>query len=292
MSPPPLAPAPAGRPSPARVRRRSRGPCEEPRAVQWVLVALAALFLGLLVVAPLVAVFAQAFDHGARAYWRAVQAPGSLRAIGLTLLIAAIVVPLNLAFGLAASWLVAKYDFPGRSVLLSLIDLPFSVSPVIAGLLFVLLFGVHGLLGGFLQRHGIQLIFAAPGMVLATAFVTSPLVAREILPLMQSLGSEEEEAALTLGASGFALFFRVTVPKIRWGVLNGVVLCNARAMGEFGAVTVVSGLIIGKTITMPLQIGILYDDFDFVGAFAVATLLTLLALVTLAVKRIVEGKEG
>ncbi|MHB8417008.1 MAG: sulfate ABC transporter permease subunit CysW [Myxococcales bacterium] len=265
---------------------------EEPALVRWALIGLALLFLGLLVAAPLVAVFAQAFEHGSRAWWRAVTTREALDAIELTLLIASISVPLNLAFGLAASWLIAKYDFPGRSVLLSFIDLPFSVSPVIAGLLYVLLFGAQGLLGGFLTRGGLQVIFAVPGMVLATAFVSFPLVAREILPLMQSLGSEEEEAALTLGASGFALFFRVTLPKIRWGLVNGVVLCNARAMGEFGAVSVVSGLIRGKTITLPLQIEISYDDFDTVGAFAVATLLTLLALVTLIVKRIVESRQA
>ncbi|HUB07267.1 MAG TPA: sulfate ABC transporter permease subunit CysW [Myxococcales bacterium] len=259
--------------------------------MRWLLVGVAFTFVALLVVAPLAAVFAQAFGHGLAAYWRAVQSADTLGAIELTLLIAVIAVPLNLAFGLAASWLIAKYDFPGRSVLLSLIDLPFSVSPVIAGLLFVLLFGSQGLLGGFVARHGLHVIFALPGMVLATTFVTFPLVAREVLPLMQSLGSEEEEAALTLGASGPRLFFRVTLPKIRWGLVNGVILCNARAMGEFGAVTVVSGLIRGKTITMPLQIEILYNDYDFVGAFAVATLLTLLALVTLAVKRIVEGRQ-
>jgi sulfate/thiosulfate transport system permease protein len=270
---------------------RAGSALEESPLVRWLLVGVAFAFLALLVVAPLAAVFAQAFGHGFTAYWRAVQSADTLGAIELTLLIAVIAVPLNLAFGLAASWLIAKYDFPGRSVLLSLIDLPFSVSPVIAGLLFVLLFGTQGLLGGFVARHGLHVIFALPGMVLATTFVTFPLVAREVLPLMQSLGSEEEEAALTLGASGPRLFFRVTLPKIRWGLVNGVILCNARAMGEFGAVTVVSGLIRGKTITMPLQIEILYNDYDFVGAFAVATLLTLLALVTLAVKRIVEGRQ-
>lgn len=274
----------------APVRARSQSALEEPRPVRWALIGVAVLFLGLLVVAPLVAVFAQAFSQGPSAYWRAVRSLETLNAIGLTLLIAAIAVPLNLAFGLAASWLVAKYDFPGRSLLLSLIDLPFSVSPVIAGLLFVLLFGTQGLLGGLVAALRLHVIFAVPGMVLATTFVTFPIVAREVLPLMQSLGSEEEEAALTLGASGPRLFFRVTLPKVRRGLVNGVILGNARAMGEFGAVTVVSGLIRGKTITMPLQIEILYNDYDFVGAFAVATLLTLLAVVTLAVKKVVEGR--
>lgn len=268
----------------------SRSPLGESAPVRWALIGVAVAFLGLLVILPLVAVFAEAFAHGLSGYWRAVRAPETLAAIELTLLIAAVAVPLNVVFGLAASWVIAKYDFPGRSVLLSFIDLPFSVSPVIAGLLFVLLFGAQGPLGPFLASHHLQIVFAVPGMILATVFVTFPLVAREVLPLMQSLGNEEEEAALTLGAGPFRLFFRVTLPKIRWGLLNGVVLCNARAMGEFGAVSVVSGFIRGRTITMPLQIEILYNDFDFVGAFAVATLLTLLALATLAVRRLVEGR--
>jgi sulfate/thiosulfate transport system permease protein len=260
--------------------------------VRFALVGLTLLFLGLFVVVPLVVVFVEAAQQGLGAYWTAVTDPESLAAIKLTLTTAAIAVPLNVAFGLAASWLIAKYDFFGKSILVSLIDLPFSVSPVISGLIFVLLFGKQGLLGEFLLEHDIRIIFAVPGIALATTFVTFPFVAREVLPLMESQGNDEEEAALTLGASGLQVFFFVTLPKIRWGLLYGVILCNARAMGEFGAVSVVSGHIRGMTNTMPLHVEILYNEYNFVGAFAVASILTLLALVTLAVKKLIELQQG
>jgi sulfate transport system permease protein len=245
-------------------------------------------FLGLLLAAPVVTVFVAAFSKGAGAYVAALSDPEALSAIRLTLLTAGIVVPLNLVFGVAAAWLISSYDFRGKSVLTTLIDLPFSVSPVISGLIFVLLFGAQGWLGPFLMAHDIRIIFAVPGIVLATTFVTFPLVAREVLAVMQAQGHDEEEAALTLGASGWQILFRVTLPKVRWGVLYGVILCNARAMGEFGAVSVVSGHVRGETNTMPLHIEILYNEYTFVGAFAVASLLALLSLVTLVVKKAAE----
>jgi sulfate transport system permease protein len=273
-------------------RRRARvRTITEPAHVRWILIGLGLAFLLVVVVLPLGSVFAQALEQGLGAYLGKLWVEETRQAIGLTLLTAAIVVPLNTVFGVAAAWLIAKYRFPGKNLLITLIDLPFSVSPVISGLVFVLLFGARAPLGSWLVAHDIKVIFAVPGIVLATAFVTFPFVAREVLPVMQSLGNDEEEAALTLGAGGWRIFFRVTVPKIKWGLLYGVILCNARAMGEFGAVSVVSGHIRGSTNTMPLQVEILYNEYDFVGAFAVASLLTLLALVTLVVKKLVEHQQ-
>jgi sulfate/thiosulfate transport system permease protein len=277
---------------PPEVQRRARvRTITEPAYVRALLIAAGMVFLTLVVVLPLVSVFAQAFERGVVTYFQKLWQEETRAAIQLTLLTAAIVVPLNTVFGVAAAWLIAKYRFPGKSLLLSLIDIPFSVSPVISGLIFVLLFGARGVLGGWLAEHDIKVIFAVPGIVLATTFVTFPFVAREVLPVMQSLGSDEEEAALTLGANGWRIFFRVTLPKIKWGLLYGVILCNARAMGEFGAVSVVSGHIRGSTNTMPLQVEILYNEYDFVGAFAVASLLTLLAIVTLILKKLVEHRQ-
>ena len=256
------------------------------------LIALALTFLALVVLLPLAAVFAQALEKGLGAYLRAIRQPETMAAIRLTLLTALLVVPLNTVFGVAAAWLIAKYRFSGRNLLITLIDLPFSVSPVISGLIFVLLFGSQGLCGQWLSDHDIKIVFATPGIVLATAFVTFPFVAREVLPALQAAGNAEEEAALILGASGWRLFFRVTLPKIRWALIYGVILCNARAMGEFGAVSVVSGHIRGVTNTVPLQVEILYNEYDFVGAFAVASLLTLVALGTLVVKKVAERFQG
>jgi sulfate transport system permease protein len=272
------------------LRRRSRS-ISGPAVVRWALIGAALLFLGVFLVVPLLAVFTFAFQKGWEAYLAAIQEPETLSAMRLTLTAAAIAVPLNLVFGLAAAWLIARFRFPGRSLLITLIDLPFSVSPVIAGLIFVLLFGRQGWLGPWLAEHDLQIIFAVPGIVLATLFVTFPFVVREVLPVMEAQGSDEEEAALTLGASGWKTFLRVTLPKVKWGVLYGVILCNARAMGEFGAVSVVSGHVRGVTTTLPLHAEILYNEYDFVGAFAVASLLTLLALVTLVVKKYVEWRS-
>jgi sulfate transport system permease protein len=274
------------------VRRRAKvRTITEPAYVRWSLIGLGLLFVGVVVMVPRGSVFAQALEKGVGEYLSRLWQEETRQAIGLTLLTAAIVVPLNTVFGVAAAWLVAKYRFPGKNLLITLIDLPFSVSPVISGLVFVLLFGARGVLGGWLAEHDIKIIFAVPGIVLATAFVTFPFVAREVLPVMQSQGSDEEEAALTLGANGWRIFFRVTLPKIKWGLLYGVILCNARAMGEFGAVSVVSGHIRGSTNTMSLQVEILYNEYDFVGAFAVASLLTLLAIVTLVVKKVIEHRQ-
>jgi sulfate transport system permease protein len=231
-------------------------------------------------------------EKGLGAYLRAIRQPETMAAIRLTLLTALLVVPLNTVFGVAAAWLIAKYRFSGRNLLITLIDLPFSVSPVISGMIFVLLFGSQGLCGQWLSDHDIKIVFATPGIVLATAFVTFPFVAREVLPALQAAGNAEEEAALILGASGWRLFFRVTLPKIRWALIYGIILCNARAMGEFGAVSVVSGHIRGVTNTVPLQVEILYNEYDFVGAFAVASLLTLVALATLVVKKVAERFQG
>jgi sulfate transport system permease protein len=280
-------------PVPAEVRRRAKvRTITEPALVRWTLVLLGLGFLTLVVVLPLGSVFVQAFGKGFRTYLEKLTGEETIAAIKLTLITAAVVVPLNTVFGVAAAWLISRYRFPGKTLLVSLIDIPFSVSPVISGLIFVLLFGARGLVGPFLVRHDLHVIFAVPGIVLATAFVTFPFVAREVLPVMQALGSDEEEAALTLGASGWRIFFSVTLPKIKWGLLYGVILCNARAMGEFGAVSVVSGHIRGSTNTMPLQVEILYNEYDFVGAFAVASLLTVLAVVTLLVKKLVERQHG
>lgn len=254
------------------------------------LIGLALAYLGLFLALPLIAVFATALSAGVGTYLEALSEPDAQSAIRLTVLVAAIAVPLNLVFGLAASWCIARFEFRGKSLLTTLIDLPFSVSPVIAGLVYVLLFGLHGWLGQLLRAYDIQIVFAVPGIVLATIFVTFPFVARELIPLMQEQGSEEEEAAVSLGASGWQTFRRITLPKIRWGLLYGVLLCNARAMGEFGAVSVVSGHIRGETNTMPLHVEILYNEYNMVAAFAVASLLALLALVTLVVKTVLEWR--
>lgn len=260
----------------------------EPWLARAVIIGLTMLFLTVFVVLPLVIVFAQAFAHGLTAYLAALAEPEALSAIKLTLMVAAISVGLNLVFGLIAAWAIAKFEFPGKTILVTLIDLPFSVSPVISGLVFVLLFGAQGYFGAWLQSHNIQILFAVPGIALATTFVTFPFVSRALIPLMQEQGTLEEEAALSLGASGLQTFFRVTLPNIKWGVLYGVLLCNARAMGEFGAVSVVSGHIRGETNTMPLLVEILYNEYQFVAAFAVASLLALLALITLIAKTILE----
>jgi sulfate transport system permease protein len=262
----------------------------EPGWVRYALIAVALLFLTLFLFVPLVAVFTEALRKGWDTYQESVLDPDALSAIKLTFIAAGIAVPLNLVFGVAAAWTIAKFDFPGKSILLTLIDLPFSVSPVIAGLVYVLLFGSQGWFGDWLVDHDIKILFAVPGIVLATVFVTFPFVARELIPLMQAQGSEEEEAALVLGASGWKTFFKVTLPNIKWGLLYGVILCNARAMGEFGAVSVVSGHIRGETNTMPLQVEILYNEYNFTAAFAIASLLALLALVTLAVKTFIEWR--
>ncbi|MFD2233900.1 sulfate ABC transporter permease subunit CysW [Phaeospirillum tilakii] len=254
------------------------------------LIALALGFLALFLVLPLAAVLTQAFAKGAGAYLAALTQPDAWAAIRLTLLVAAVAVPVNLAFGLVAAWAIAKFDFRGKSLLISLIDLPFSVSPVISGLVFVLLFGLQGWFGEALRDHGVRILFAVPGIVLATMFVTFPFVARELIPLMEEQGREEEEAALVLGAGGLRTFWSVTLPNVKWGLLHGVLLCNARAMGEFGAVSVVSGHIRGLTNTMPLHVEILYNEYDFVGAFAVASLLALLAVLTLVVKAGLEWR--
>lgn len=260
----------------------------EPRAVRITIIALAMVFLTVFVVLPLVVVFAHAFSKGILAYFSALAEPEALAAIKLTLLVAVISVGLNLVFGLVAAWAVAKFEFPGKTFLITLIDLPFSVSPVISGLVFVLLFGAQGYFGGWLRDHDIHILFAVPGIALATTFVTFPFVARALIPLMQEQGTQEEEAAISLGASGLQTFFRVTLPNIKWGVLYGVLLCNARAMGEFGAVSVVSGHIRGETNTMPLLVEILYNEYQFVAAFAIASLLAMLALITLIAKTVLE----
>jgi sulfate transport system permease protein len=272
------------------VRRPLRSNSLEPAWVRYVLIFIALAFLTLFLFVPLVAVFTEALKKGWGTYVEAIRDPDAVSAIKLTLIAAGISVPLNLVFGVAASWAIAKFEFRGKSILLTLIDLPFSVSPVIAGLIYVLLFGAEGWFGAWLQAHDIKILFAVPGIVLATVFITFPFVARELIPLMQAQGTEEEEAALVLGASGWATFYRVTLPNIKWGLLYGVILCNARAMGEFGAVSVVSGHIRGETNTMPLQVEILYNEYNFTAAFAIASLLALLALVTLAIKSIIEWR--
>lgn len=262
----------------------------EPALVRFGLLAVALVFLGLFLIVPVAVVFDQAFAKGVATYLAAIREPEALAALRLTLLTAAIVVPVNLVFGLSAAWAIAKFEFTGKSALITLIDLPFAVSPVISGMVFVLLFGARGLCGSWLDDHGLKIIFATPGIVIATMFVTLPLVARELIPLMQAHGTEEEEAAVSLGAGGWQTFFRVTLPNIKWGVLYGVILCNARAMGEFGAVSVVSGHIRGMTNTLPLHVEILYNEYNSAAAFAVASLLAALALVTLVAKRLVESK--
>jgi sulfate transport system permease protein len=262
----------------------------EPAPVRWLLTGVALGFVLLFLLLPLLLVFTKALESGVRVYLAAVSDSYTLASIRLTLLTAVIVVPVNLLFGLAAAWAIAKFEFRGKNFLVTLIDLPFSVSPVISGMLFILLFGAHGLVGPWLRDHGIKIVFALPGIVLATLFVTSPLVARELIPLMRSQGVEEEEAAVTLGAGGVQTFLRVSLPKIRWGLFYGVILCNARAMGEFGAVSVVSGHIRGLTTTMPLHVEMLYNEYQFSPAFAVASLLAVLALVTLVLKSLIEWK--
>ena len=271
-----------GRPRPPKGRPAVR----DSLSVRVGLIAVAVLFLGMFVLVPLATVFVEALAKGLGNYFAALCEPAALSAIQLTLLVAVIAVPANLVFGLAAAWAIAKFDFPGKSLLISLIDLPFAVSPVIAGLIYVLVFGAQGWLGPFLQAHDIKIIFAVPGIVLATIFVTFPFIARELIPLMQAQGSEEEEVALSLGATGWQTLLRVTLPNVRWGLLYGVLLCNARAMGEFGAVSVVSGHIRGLTNTMPLHVEILYNEYKFSAAFAVASLLALLSLLTLIIKSV------
>jgi sulfate transport system permease protein len=260
--------------------------------VRWLLISIALGWLGLFLFVPLAAIFTEAFRKGLEVYWASLTDPDALSAIKLTLLAAVIAVPANLVFGIAAAWAIAKFEFRGKQVLLTLIDLPFAVSPVIAGLIYMLLFGLQGWFGEWLQAHDLKIVFAVPGIVLATIFVTFPFVARELIPLMQAQGTEEEEAAVTMGASGWQTLWRVTLPNVKWGLLYGVILCNARAMGEFGAVSVVSGHIRGMTNTLPLHVEILYNEYNFAAAFAAASLLAGLALVTLALKSIVEWKTG
>ncbi len=258
------------------------------RAARWTLRAAAIGFLSVFLVVPLVLVFASAFRDGLSGYFQAITDPIAVASVKLTVITALAVVPMNVLFGIAAAWAIAKFDFPGRRLLVTLIDLPFSVSPVISGMVFVLLFGAQGIFGPWFQEHDLKVVFALPGIILATAFVTVPYVARELIPLLESQGNDAEEASLTLGASGWQTFRRITLPKIKWGLLYGIVLCNARAMGEFGAVSVVSGHIRGQTTTIPLNVEILYNEYQFTAAFAVASLLTFLAVVTLVVKSVLE----
>ena len=272
-------------------RFQTNAATRDPPWIKIVILTVSLGFFALFLLLPLIAVFVEAFSRGWQVYLAALVEPDAFSAIQLTLLIAAIAVPLNLVFGVAAAWAIAKFDFRGKQLLISLIDLPFSVSPVIAGLIFILVFGAHGWFGPWLADHDIKVIFALPGLVLATVFVTFPFVARELIPLMQAQGRDEEEAALVLGATGWQMFRKVTLPNIKWALLYGVILCNARAMGEFGAVSVVSGHIRGQTNTMPLHVEILYNEYQFAAAFAVASLLALLALVTLTVKTYVEWRS-
>lgn len=274
-----------------KVTASKRGTEESP-VVKWLLILVALVFSLLFLLLPLVNVFAQALSKGLDTYWRALSNPDSLSAMKLTLLVAGITVPLNVVFGLAAAWAIAKFNFRGKSLLITLIDLPFSVSPVVAGLMYVLLFGMQGHFGQWLSEHEIKIIFAVPGIVLATIFVTFPFVARELIPVMQATGSEQEQAALTLGAGGWRTFWHVTLPSVKWGLLYGIILCNARAMGEFGAVSVVSGHITGQTDTMPLRVEKLYNEYSGAAAFAIASLLALLALLTLAIKTFLEWKQA
>ena len=267
-------------------------PTDEPAYIRRLLIGLAVAFMVLVLVLPLILVFVEAFRYGIDAFIEAIGEPDAQAAIRLTLTVAAIAVPANLVFGVAAAWAIAKFEFKGKAFLITLIDLPFSISPVVSGMVYVLLFGAQGWLGPFLKANHIEIIFAVPGIVLATIFVTFPFIARELIPLMQDQGNGDEEAALSLGASGWQVFWRVTLPNIKWGLLYGVLLCNARAMGEFGAVSVVSGHIRGKTTTMPLDIEILYNEYNFAAAFAVASLLAMLALVTLLIKTVLEFRYG
>ncbi|ALK91281.1 sulfate ABC transporter permease subunit CysW [Limnohabitans sp. 103DPR2] len=271
--------------------RRAEAGTTESAWVRYTLIGITLIFLFLFLVLPLAAVFAEALRKGFDAYWEALKEPDAWSAIRLTLITALIAVPLNLVFGIAAAWCIAKYEFKGKSVLTTLVDLPFSVSPVVAGLVYVLMFGAQGWFGPWLQEHDVKIIFAVPGIVLATVFVTFPFIARELIPLMQAQGNEEEQAAIVLGATGWQTFWYVTLPNIKWGLIYGVILCNARAMGEFGAVSVVSGHIRGQTNTMPLHVEILYNEYQSVAAFAVASLLALLALVTLVIKSVAEWRH-
>lgn len=264
---------------------------QEPAWVRRSLIGLALAFLTLFLFIPLISVFYEAFKKGTEVYFAAITDPDAVSAIKLTLTVAAIAVPLNLVFGVAAAWAIAKFEFRGKNLLITLIDLPFSVSPVVSGLIYVLVFGLQGWLGPWLAEHDLKIIFAVPGIVLATVFVTVPFIARELIPLMQAQGTEEEEAAVVLGASGWQTFYQITLPNIKWGLLYGAILCNARAMGEFGAVSVVSGHIRGSTNTMPLHVEILYNEYNFAAAFAVASLLALLALVTLGLKTLIEFRN-
>ncbi len=277
-------------PLPAQTRFEKNASTREPAWVKWTILGLSLSFFLLFILLPLISVFFEAFRRGWAPYLNAVIEPDALSAIRLTLTIALVAVPLNLVFGVAAAWLIAKFDFRGKQILTTLIDLPFSVSPVIVGLMYVLVFGANGWFGGWLIDHELQVIFALPGILLATVFVTFPFIARELIPLMQAQGREEEEAAVVLGASGWQVFWHVTLPNIKWGVIYGVILTNARAMGEFGAVSVVSGKIRGETTTLPLHVEILYNEYNFAAAFAVASLLALLALVTLVIKTFVERR--
>lgn len=269
-----------------------RDPASENRLTQIVLILISLIFLAAFLFLPLVSVFFEAFRKGSDYFWESITEPDAISAIKLTLLVAAISVPLNVIFGIAAAWSIAKYEFKGKAFLITLIDLPFSVSPVISGLVYVILFGSQSVLGPWLKSYGIEILFAVPGIVLATVFVTFPFVARELIPLMQEQGTGDEEAAISLGASGWQTFWYVTLPNIKWGLLYGVLLCNARAMGEFGAVSVVSGHIRGQTNTMPLHVEILYNEYNIGASFAVATLLAGLALVTLTLKTILESRFG
>jgi sulfate transport system permease protein len=271
-------------------QRSERGSAESP-VIRWLLIAVALVFSLVFLLVPLVNVFVQALAKGLGYYWQALSHPDSWAAIRLTLLVAAISVPLNALFGLAAAWAIAKFEFRGKPFLITLVDLPFSVSPVVAGLMFVVLFGLQGFFGQWLDAHDVKIIFAVPGIVLATVFITFPFVARELIPVMQATGTEQEQAALTLGANGWQTFWHVTLPSVKWGLIYGIILCNARAMGEFGAVSVVSGHVTGKTITMPLRVQNLYEEYNAPAAFAVASLLALLALFTLGVKTFLEWKQ-
>jgi len=279
-------------PNKSQRESKSRRGTEESTIVKWLLIVIALAFSVVFLLLPLANVFVQALSKGWQVYWASLTEPDSWSAIKLTLLVAAISVPLNLLFGLAAAWAIAKFDFPGKSLLNTLIDLPFAVSPVVAGLMYVLLFGLQGHFGHWLAAHDIKIIFAVPGIVVATIFVTFPFIARELIPIMQATGSEQEQAALTLGANGWQIFWRVTLPSVKWGLLYGVILCNARAMGEFGAVSVISGHITGQTDTMPLRVEKLYNEYNSAAAFAVASLLALLALLTLGIKTLLEWKQA
>jgi len=278
--------------NPAKLVARQQLALQDPDWVRWSLIAIALSFIGLFICLPLGLVIFQAFSKGMETYWQALSHDDTLAAINLTLLTALITVPLNTIFGVAAAWAITRFDFPGKSLLTTLIDLPFSVSPVISGFIFVLLFGAQGWFGEWLMAHNVKIIFAVPGIVLATLFITFPFVARQLIPLMQEMGNQEEEAALSLGASGWKMFWAVTMPNIKWALLYGVLLCNARAMGEFGAVSVVSGHIRGLTNTLPLHVEVNYNDYDVVGAFAGASILAALAIVTLILKTVLEWRQA